>query len=324
MKKRIVCFLLTLSVLLVLAGCSEEYKVPVRDTFIDEYPTFEIKVSEQFTSATKPELRAASLTIPSENEMGADEMAYLLYRLDERTVLEEAGAVEKVFPASTTKLLTTYVTLLKGNLDDTVTFSKKAVNVCANGAVACGFAEGDQMKLGDLLTAMLVCSGNDAAMAIAEHVGGSEEKFVAMMNSEMLRLGGVDSHFENPHGLQNTNHKATAYDLYLVFNELLSYDKFISSVSSRTFTMNYTDKKGNEKTATFESTNQFFTGTYKAPDGIQVIGGKTGTTNAAGYCLTLLFKDNKGHSYIAEVFHASSYKALYEQMIKLMEKALTE
>lgn len=324
MKKRIVGFLLALSFLCVLAGCKENYKVPVRDTFIDEYPTREFSVSELFTSATKPTLRAAELAIPEGNPMGTDELAYLLYRVEDRSVLCEAGAVEKVFPASTTKLLTTYVTLLKGDLNDTVTFSKKAANVGANGAVVCGFAEGDQMKLGDLLTAMLVCSGNDAAMAIAEHVGGSEEKFVAMMNSEMLRLGGVDSHFENPHGLQNANHKATAYDLYLVFQKLISYDKFISSVSCRTFTMNYTDKLGNEKTATFESTNLFLTEIYKVPDGIRIIGGKTGTTNAAGYCLTLYFQDDKGRSYIAEVFHASSYKNLYEQMTKLMETALAE
>lgn len=247
------------------------------------------------------------------------EYAYGLYRVSSNQVLQEHRVTEKIYPASTTKLLTTLVALKYCNMSETVTFSYNASHIGIYGAVLCGFEEGDQVMLGDLLAALLICSGNDAGIAIAEHVSGSVEAFAELMNQEAHRIGAVDTHFVNPHGLHNKDHYTTAYDIYLIMNELIHYNQFLSAISSPSYEVNYIDAQGNAKQKIFDSTNIFFTGKFQVPEGIELIGGKTGTTNAAGCCLILYFKDNKGNSYIAEVFHAPSYETLYLKMIELMQ-----
>lgn len=265
--------------------------------------------------------RSAEVSIPSPEteEDPSQEYAYGLYCVSENKVLEESRILEKVYPASTTKLLTALVALKYCNLSESVTFSYNASHIGVYGAVLCGFEEGDTLALGDLLSAMLISSGNDAGIAIAEHVSGSTEAFAELMNQEAKRLGAVDTHFTNPHGLHDENHYTTAYDMYLILNELIHYNKFVSTISQSSCTVDYTDAGGNAKSKTFESTNLFFSGTFETPEGIEIIGGKTGTTNAAGCCLILYFKDRNGTSYIAEVFHAPTYEALYGKMVELMK-----
>ena len=127
---------------------------------------------------------------------------------------------KKMYPASITKIVTALVTLKHANLDDMVTVSHNAANITEYGATLCGFKEGDRIKLKRLLYSLLIHSGNDAGIAIAEHVAGSEEAFADMMNQEMKDLGASGSHFTNAHGLHDEKHYTTAYDMYLVFREL--------------------------------------------------------------------------------------------------------
>ena len=248
---------------------------------------------------------------------------YGLYRLSDKTVLCQSGVSERIYPASTTKLLTALVVLKHCNLSESVTFSYNASHIGVAGAMTCGFAEGDTVMLGDLLAALLIYSGNDAGIAIAEHVSGSVEAFAELMNEEAKLLGAVDTHFVNPHGLHNKEHYTTAYDIYLIMNELINYNSFLSIISMSSCEVNYVDAQGYAKTKTFNSTNLYFEGKFKAPDEIEIIGGKTGTTNAAGCCLTLYFKDAKGRSYIAEVFDAPTYEVLYGKMTELMRLAVS-
>ena len=254
----------------------------------------------------------------------AEECAYGLYRLSDQTVLCESGVLDKIYPASTTKLLTALVALKHCNLSESVTFSYNASHIGVPGAMVCGFEEGDTVMLGDLLAALLICSGNDAGIAIAEHVSGSVEAFAQLMNEEARRLGAVDTHFVNPHGLHNKDHYTTAYDIYLILNELIHYNTFLSIISMPSCEVSYVDANGYAKVKNFESTNLYFNGVFEAPEEIEIIGGKTGTTNAAGCCLTLYFKDDKGVSYIAEVFHAPTYEVLYGKMTELMKLAVSE
>ena len=170
----------------------------------------------------------------------------------------------------------------------------------------------------------MICSGNDAGVAIAEHVSGSVEAFAELMNEEARKLGAVDTHFVNPHGLHNKEHYTTAYDIYLVLNELIHYNTFLSIISMPSCEVDYVDAQGNAKTKIFNSTNLYFEGVFKAPEEVEIIGGKTGTTNAAGCCLTLYFRDEDGESYIAEVFHAPTYEILYGKMSELMKLAVSE
>ncbi|MDD6034987.1 MAG: D-alanyl-D-alanine carboxypeptidase [Lachnospiraceae bacterium] len=267
--------------------------------------------------------RASEVCIPSGDtaETESQDYVYGVYGVSDNKILQEYRITERIYPASTTKLLTTLVTLKYCNLSENVTFSYNASHIGIPGAVVCGFEEGDTVMLGDLLSALLICSGNDAGIAIAEHVSGSVDAFVELMNEEAQKLGAVDTHFVNPHGLHDKEHFTTAYDIYLVMNELIHYNKFLSTISMSSCEVNYTDAKGNAKTKTFESTNLFFSGKFQVPEGIEIIGGKTGTTNAAGCCLILYFKDEKGDLYIAEVFHAPTYEVLYGKMVDLMKIA---
>lgn len=256
--------------------------------------------------------------------VSGQEYVYGLYRLSDNKILEESGITNKIYPASTTKLLTALIALKYCNLSENVTFSYNASHLGVYGAVSCGFKEGDTVVLEDLLAALLIYSGNDAGIAIAEHISGSVEAFVELMNKEAHKLGAVDTHFVNPHGLHNSEHYTTAYDIYLILNELVHYSKFISIVSMPSCEVVYRDAQGVSKTKTFSSTNLYFEGSFEAPKEIEIIGGKTGTTNAAGCCLTLYFKDKSGYSYIAEVFHAPTYEVLYGKMTELMRAAVSK
>ena len=226
---------------------------------------------------------------------------------------------DRMYRASITKIVTALVTLKYGNLDDTVTFSHDAANITEYGAKLCGFKEGDKIVLRDLLYSFLVFSGNDAGVAIAEHVGGSVEKFVDMMNDEVKDLGAIDSHFVNPHGLHDDKHYTTEYDLYLVFHELLQYDTFMDIINQPNYKAKYTDKDGKKHTKYFKTTDRYLIGTATAPKGVKVIGGKTGTTQKAGSCLILYSKDKEGNGYISVVLKAVGGESLYLQMNKLLE-----
>lgn len=266
------------------------------------------------------------ITTSEYNEKAVSGLDYVygLYRVSDNSILEQSGITDKIYPASTTKLLTALIALKYCNLSENVTFSYNASHLGVYGAVSCDFKEGDTVVLEDLLAALLIYSGNDAGVAIAEHISGSVDAFAELMNEEARRLGAVDTHFVNPHGLHNIEHYTTAYDIYLILNELIHYSQFVSIVSMPSCEVNYRDAQGNLKTKVFNSTNLYFEGSFKAPEEIEIIGGKTGTTNAAGCCLTLYFKDEDGRSYIAEVFHAPTYEVLYGKMTELMKIAVSE
>ena len=149
----------------------------------------------------------------------------LLLDLDDRKVLYSKQALQRVYPASITKIMTAMLALKYGNMDDVVTITQENLNL-EEGSQVCGFWAGDQVTLDQLLHCLLVYSGNDAAAAIAEHVGGSTEGFVEMMNSYARELGCTGTHFTNPHGLQDENHYTTPYDIYLMLKEALNYPEF--------------------------------------------------------------------------------------------------
>ena len=226
---------------------------------------------------------------------------------------------EKMYPASITKIVTALVALKYANLEDMVTISYDASHIMVYGAKLCGFAEGDKIKLKDLLYSFLVYSGNDAGVAIAEHISGSVDEFAKLMNKEMKELGAVSSHFTNPHGLHDDNHYTSAYDLYLVFHELLQYDTFKDIINQAYYVAEFEDASGGEKKLYFKSTDRYLTGAAVIPDGVNVIGGKTGTTMAAGSNLILYSQDEKKNDYISVVMHASDASSLYTQMSHLLE-----
>ena len=176
------------------------------------------------------------------------------------------------------------------------------------------------MTLDQALHLLLIYSANDVAVMIADNIGGSVDKFVEMMNKEALAIGATGSHFANPHGLSADEHYVTPYDMYLMFNAAMQYKEFQQIINLPTYTTSYTDKDGTAVKVDIHSTNLYLKGDKDAPTNITVIGGKTGTTNAAGHCLILYAQDKSGNPYISVVMRAENSDTLYDEMTALLNK----
>ena len=145
------------------------------------------------------------------------------------------------------------------------------------------------------------------------------DKFAKLMNKEMTRLGAAGSHFTNSHGLHNDNHYTTAYDLYLVFNKLVSdYPLFNDIIKQGSVKAKYKSADGTKKEMIFTSTVKYKLNTETAPEGVKVTGGKTGTTQMAGSNLILYSTGPDGNNYISVIMHASDVYSLYDQMNYLL------
>ncbi|MBE5967984.1 MAG: D-alanyl-D-alanine carboxypeptidase [Lachnospiraceae bacterium] len=274
----------------------------------------------QFTEA---DFFAENLTIITEEENHGEDAALtskasLLINSTDNEVIYADHVYDRIYPASLTKLMTALLALQNGELTDTVTISYNASHIAERGAKLCGFKEGDTISLEALLHALLLYSGNDAGIAVAEHIGKSEEDFAKMMNEEATKIGAVHSNFVNAHGLHDDNHYTTAYDLYLIFHQLIQYDTFLSIINTPSYKAVYKDKEGNEKHKTFQTTNQFLNGKAETIPGIEIIGGKTGTTYKAGNCLILLCRDSNQKEYISLLLKSSNADQLYSQMSHML------
>lgn len=244
--------------------------------------------------------------------------AALLCSLNDKEILYGKNANMQLDPASLTKVMTAIVALKNGSLDDILVASEN-VEIDESGASLVGIKAGDTMTLDQALHALLMPSGNDAAVMIAEYIAGSEEAFVDLMNEEATALGATNCHFVNSHGLTAENHYVTAYDMYLIFNEAIQYDEFVQIITASEYSGVYHNAEGAPKELSFKSSNQFVNGNHETPDGVVVIGGKTGTTNAAGNCLVLLSKDSSGNPYISVIMKASQRDYLYDEMYDLID-----
>jgi len=242
-----------------------------------------------------------------------------LFNVTDRAVLYSKNAFERLYPASTTKIMTALIAIEEGNLSDTVVVTDAAV-ITEAGASLCGIKPGDQITLEQLLYGLMMPSGNDAANAIAVHMSGSVEAFAERMNARAAALGATGTHFTNPSGLNNENHYTTAYDLYLMFNEAMKLPLFREIIGAQSYTANYTDRTGAAVSKTWTVGNWYQKGDREAPAGVTVLGGKTGTTQAAGYCLIMADADDSGRQYVSVVMKASSRPDLYDNMTNIISK----
>ncbi|NLY92090.1 MAG: D-alanyl-D-alanine carboxypeptidase [Firmicutes bacterium] len=176
-------------------------------------------------------------------------------------------------PASTTKIMTAIVTLEKGNPAEVVTVSPKAART---GGSSLWLKAGDQITLGELLEGVMLRSGNDGSVALAEHIAGSEQAFAALMNRKAREIGALNTNFRNPHGLSAPNHYTTAFDLALITRYGFGNPEFARIVGAREEAIEWYQ---GAKTRQVRNTNRLLWSLAGA-DGV-----KTGTTNKAGYCL---------------------------------------
>lgn len=241
----------------------------------------------------------------------------LLFDLERQEVLYSERANEQLYPASTTKIMTAYLALKYGDLDAYVTVSKNAVDVPSDSSTA-HLLKGDVLSLEDLLYGLMLPSGNDCAVAIAEYISGSTESFVTLMNQEANALGATNTHFTNPHGYQDKEHYTTAYDLYLIFKECIQNETFLKIISSASYDTVIRQADGSNRNVTWPQSNQFINGGRKVPDGITLIGGKTGNTFDAGSCILLYGHDSEQTPFITIMMGATSRRNLYDNMTFLL------
>jgi serine-type D-Ala-D-Ala carboxypeptidase (penicillin-binding protein 5/6) len=197
-------------------------------------------------------------------------------------ILYARAARERRAPASLTKVMTAVVVLERARLTDQVLVSRWAPQA---GGFSIGLRAGQRLSVQDLLAALLIRSANDAAVALAEHVGGSVPDFANLMNAKAQVLGMRDTHFRNPHGLDAPDHYASAYDLAILTRYALQNPIFARLVQTRQTTI--TVVKGAEKRRgrpvvahrLVRSHNRLLAA-FEGADGV-----KTGFTNEAGRCL---------------------------------------
>lgn len=206
----------------------------------------------------------------------------------------EKEASRKVLPASTTKVMTAILVLEKLRLDQVVTVSQRAANALPS---KLDMKVGETYRVRDLLEAILLKSANDASVALAEAVAGSEEKFVDMMNARALKLGAKHTRFANSHGLPTKAEQyTTAYDMALIFREALKKSFFKEAIAQRYASI--TSREGRK--INLKSHNSSLFKGWK-----QNVRGKTGYTNAAGACF-VGYLEHKKKLYIIAVFNSGS------------------
>lgn len=313
--------LCTVFLVCVLSGCGgPSYDMPYHVSY--DVSSFNV-VSRQDIRTASP--FAADLCVAAGNIIREDgpDMSQVeaagLFGLDGKEVLYAKNIHERLHPASLTKVMTALVALENGQLNQTLT-ATNAVNITESGAVLCGLKSGDTMTLDQALRILLVYSANDAAALIAENIGGSVEHFVEMMNEKAHALGATNTNFQNPHGLTDSDHYTTVYDLYLIFNEAVKYETFNEIIHMSGYQTVFYDRDGREKAFDKPTTNLFLKGDYQAPANVTVIGGKTGTTSAAGNCLMLLSRDENGSPYISVILRAEGPDVVYGRMIDLLDE----
>ena len=235
--------------------------------------------------------------------------AACVYDIDGLSVLYSYNAESELAPASLTKIMTALLVLENcPDLDEKVTVGD--VTIREQGAQLFHLKEGDHITIRDLLYATMIYSANDAALALAIHVGGSEQDFCRMMNERAKLLGATHTNFVNSNGLSSDEHYTCAYDLYLMFQAAVQYEEFRQIIQTPSVSITYTTAEGAVNTREISTTNQYLKGTPQ-PAALSIVGGKTGSTSAAGKCIILYAVSPQGHPYIVVVMGAEDTDSLY-------------
>ncbi|HLQ97828.1 MAG TPA: D-alanyl-D-alanine carboxypeptidase family protein [Candidatus Dormibacteraeota bacterium] len=195
-------------------------------------------------------------------------------------ILYEKDAHEQQPIASITKIMTAIIAIESGKMDEKAKASRRAIYTEGSSIY---LEQGEKMLLEDLVYGLMLRSGNDAAVAIGEHVAGSVEGFVYLMNEKASWLGMTNTHFENPHGLDSDNHYSTAYDMALLMKYAMENPKF-EKITGATFHQAQTRSYG------WGNKNKLLTSLYE-----NCIGGKTGFTKKSGRTLTTVANKDDFH-----------------------------
>ena len=265
-------------------------------SFADDIDTETLDVSTEINSFTDAYTEAIK-------EPDVNSRACVVIDRKTNSVLFGKNENSKKKMASTTKIMTATIIIEKCNLTDTIEISKKAAGT---GGSRLGLKTGDKITVLDLLYGLMLRSGNDAAVALAEYAGGDINGFAELMNAKALELGLTNTHFETPHGLDSNEHYTTAYELALLSNYALNNPTFAKIVGTKNYTITI-----NGSPKDLSNTNELL-GNMEGVYGI-----KTGFTNGANRCLVTACKKNN-MDIICVVLGADTKKFRTIDSIKLI------
>lgn len=316
--KKILCVLMSLICVLALTSCKAKlknaYDFNTRRAFLYEENkirnatpfSYKLFIPSVDTSELAQNVTVDSYLLASEN---GDASAIHKYK----------NAYTKRSIASLTKIIT-FLTVINecDDLEREVVVSANSVNLGEHSSMA-GLKRGDTVKIIDLLYGLMLPSGNDCAVALAENVGNSVSDFVVLMNRYAEKLGCVHSHFTNPHGLDDEFHYSTAFDIYLFLREANKSELFRKIVGTNEYTITVRDEVGNNRDILLKQTNKYITGEVIPNDNILVIGGKTGSTEKAGKCLAIISKNKTNNEeFYSIVLYSSTDQTVYRNMQGLL------
>ena len=230
------------------------------------------------------------------------------------SILYNKNAYDAYYPASTTKLMTTLLAIEQCPLSDVVTCSKASVESIGWDSSRIGLVAGESIDMENALYAILLASANEVSYAVAEHIGGTAEYFVSLMNERAKDLGCVNTSFVNPHGLDHEEHYSCPYDLALIAKKAIEYTTFRRVSGSYNHKIPETNKNEHRwisNTHPFIKKNVVYEG---------VFAGKTGSTSKAGNCLVTCAEQN-GMTLICVIMKAPNSATVQEETKKLLDYA---
>jgi len=233
-------------------------------------------------------------------------------------ILYSKNMDEKIYPASLTQVLTAILVVENCNMNDEVIISKNAINSVQSGYLTANIKEGEILTVEQLLNLLLISSYNDVANALAEHVGGSTENFVLMMNEKAKEIGCTNSNFVNCHGAHDENHYSTAHDIALIGVYAMQYDEIKTASSKIYYELGATNKY--EKTdRLYQTTNEMIlsgsSNYYRYAKGV-----KTSFTTPAGYCF-MAYAEKNNIPLISVVLKSTTSTSRYEDSKNILKYA---
>lgn len=272
--------------------------------------TASAEITGEITQGTGTEPSAygmdADTSLASSEDLELDGEAILLLERNTGTMVYAKNIDEQREPASLTKIMTCLLALEQGNLEDQITVTDTALESMDPDGSSAGLLAGETYTLEQLLYCLMVASANDAALVIAEYIGGSQEGFVQMMNNRASELGCTGTHFANPHGLHDEDHYSTARDLGKIMQAALEYDIFQELYSTASYEIPATELQ--DSRIVYSTNYLISTDITSEYYDDRVVGGKTGFTTPAGRCVICTAEDDTS-SYLAVVLGASATDA---------------
>ena len=286
-----------ITILIIFLLISSTFYISFADDYIENNITIDVdsEISEA-VSKTDDTLLPSSINSRS----------CIVFDRNSHMILYGKNENSQVKMASTTKIMTAIVIIENGNLKDTVEVSKKAAST---GGSRLGLKAGDKITVHDLLYGLMLVSGNDAAVCLAEHIGEDIQGFADLMNKKAYELGLTNTHYESPHGLDSDGHYTTAYELAVLSDYALKNETFSRIVGTKNYTVSI-----NGYSKSLSNTNELL-GNLNG-----VYGVKTGFTNGANRCLVTACKRND-MDIICVVLGADTKKFRTQDSIKLIEFA---